>query len=227
MPGSERLVIQRGTLSHIGHGLTLHHGINFHRYRIFGLIGRLVLCIVFVIHATVTLLWHIVAAGDPFFAVSIGFRVLHIAKVVAASDILASAGALVAVSVEVVIVAAFIAFLEAIAILTAIVTAPVRMLAEILSTTAWTVFIDFTRLTALVADPIAVVGLVALVAMLKHDALEAALVTVDDALQATLMAAFLALTNFSAKPRSMTLILVVIGATFFSIPFVDKNHLIR
>ena len=190
----------------------MRHGIDFHNYRIFGLIAGLVLCIVLVIHAAVTFLWHL----------------LRVAKVVAAPDILASAGALVAISVEVVIVAAFIAFLETIAILAAVVTAPVRMLAEILGTTAWTVFIDIARLTALVTDPIAVVSLATLVAMLKHDALKA-LITVDDARQAAIMAAFAALTNFSAKPliQPVILILVVIGATFFTISFIDKDHLLR
>jgi hypothetical protein len=212
MSGLEPLVIQR-SLGHIGRGLALSHGIDFHHYRIFGMIAGLVLCIVHVIHAAVTFFWHL----------------LRVAKVVAAPDILASAGALVAVSVEVVIVAAFIAFLEAIAILAAVVTASVSMLAEILGATAWTVFINLARLTALVTDPIAVVSLATLVAMLKDDALKAARITVNEALYVALMAAFSALTNFSAKTliQSMILILVVIGATFSSIPFIDKDHLLR
>lgn len=193
------------------------------------MIGRLVLCIVLIIHAAVTFLWHLVAAGGLFFAVFRRFMGLHIAKVVTASDILAPAGALVAVSVEVVIVAAFVAFLEAITILAAVVTACVGVFAEILGAAAWTVFINLAWLATLVTDPIAVVGLVAFVAMLKHDALKAALIAVDDVLHATLMAAFSALTNFSAKTlmRSVILIPVVVGTTVSSIPFIYKNHLLR
>ncbi len=213
MPVSEHSVVQSACLNHIGCRIPLRHGINFHHYRIFGLVARLV---------------HFAAKG-LFFTVSAWLLVLHIAKIMAASDILASAGAIVTVSVEVVIMTAFIAFLEAIAILSAEVTACISALGKILGTTAWAVFIDLTRLPALVADPVTVVGVATLVAMLKHDAFEAARIKahVNGAVYIPFMAAFLVLANFRAKLGSMDLIMVVMGTTFFSIPFIDKDHLLR
>jgi hypothetical protein len=95
---------------------------------------------------------------------------MHIANVVAAPDILTSASTLVTVSIEVMTVAAFIALLDAIAILAAVVTAPVGMLAEVLGFAAWTIFVDLARLFALIANPITVVSLAALVTMLEDDA---------------------------------------------------------
>ena len=131
----------------------MNYGIDLHQYRVFTLIRSLLPGIVHVINAAVAPLW--------------GFMLLHVAKAMAAPDILASAGTLVTVSIEVMAVAAFIALLEAIAILAAYVTARICMLAEILGIAAWTVFVDLARLFALIANSIAVASLAALITMLE------------------------------------------------------------
>jgi len=90
----------------------------------------------------------------------------HLAKVVAAPEVMTPAGALVAVSIVVMGIAAFAAFLYAVATIAAFIAYPVRMIGEVHGTAVWTVFINRTRCTAPIADAIAVKRLAAFVASL-------------------------------------------------------------
>lgn len=77
------------------------------------------------------------------------------AGVEAAPQVIAFAGAIITESVEVLSMTAFIAFLEAIAVLAAKIAARIRMAGYILGTAAWAVLVDCAPLLAIVANSIA------------------------------------------------------------------------
>jgi hypothetical protein len=86
------------------------------------------------------------------------------------------AGALVAVSIVVMSVAAFAAFLYAIATIAAFIAYTIRVIGEVHGTAVWTVFINCTRCTASITDAIAVERLAAFVASLFDYAHQAILI---------------------------------------------------
>jgi len=137
-------------------------------------------CMALHIFLAVAFLWCLVAVMGMFLAAAGGlmvlhaYMVLHAAEVDAASQVLAFAGAFVAESIEVMRMAAVLAFLEAEAILAADIAARIRQSSDILGAAARTVLIDSARLTAFVANSITVERLAAIVAHLFDDALQAA-----------------------------------------------------
>lgn len=126
------------------------------------------------IFLAVAFLWCLVAVMGMFLAAAGGLMVLHAAEVDAAPQVLAFAGAFVAESIEVMRMAAVLAFLEAEAILAADIAARIRQSRDILGAAARTVLVDSARLTAFVANSITVERLAAIVAHLLDDALQAA-----------------------------------------------------
>jgi hypothetical protein len=87
-----------------------------------------------------------------FFAILMG---IPFVRIMAAPGVIAPIGTIVAVSVVVVVVAALFALLDAIAVLTASIAVPVRMLDAVLNTAAWTVLVDIASIFTLVAVAIA------------------------------------------------------------------------
>jgi hypothetical protein len=168
-----------------------------------------------IILAAIALLWHLITGWRIFLAIA-GRLIVRVAEIEAAPQVLAFAGAFVAKSIEVMRIAAFLAFLEAEAILAANITACICLTYHILSAAAWTVLVNCARLTALIADSIAVERLSALIAFLFDDALQAAifLAFIKGTVRLGMHAAFIALTYFFAD-RMHAIMLAVLAPALF------------
>jgi hypothetical protein len=110
-----------------------------------------------------------------FLAVAGSIMLVHVADIEAAPQKLAFAGTFITESVEVMGMPAFLAFLEAEAILAANITVCICKSRHVLGAAARTVLKDHTRLAALLADSITVRHLTAVAAQLFNDALLAIL----------------------------------------------------
>lgn len=149
-----------------------------------------------------------------FLAVAVGLMVLHVADVEAASQKLALAGAVIAETVEVMRMAAFLAFLEAEAILAANITACIRKSSKVLGAAVWTVLKYRRLLAALLADSITVIRLAAVAAQLFNDALVAALLMALVKDLSCMLAALVVQADLLAMNTHVVMLPVIASALF-------------
>jgi hypothetical protein len=106
--------------------------------------------------AAIAHLRQLLAAGAPFFALSVGIYVaIFVAEIIAAFVVVASGSAFIAGPFEVVLISTFIALLEPVAFSAALVALPIGHVGLVLVVAAATILIDTARFAALVTLGIA------------------------------------------------------------------------